>query len=77
MLADSAWRPLYKIGGIAALAAAILFRHNCVSPSVSPRTLIFIPFWDGSFQALDAKDGVGMLINLGVLLVILVLKWRP
>lgn len=28
MLADSTWRPLYKIGGIAALAAAILFRRN-------------------------------------------------
>lgn len=28
MLADPTWKPLYKIGGIAALVAALLFRRN-------------------------------------------------
>jgi hypothetical protein len=35
---------------------------------------IFILFWDGKFQALDDKGGVGLLINLAILAVRFVLR---
>jgi hypothetical protein len=40
-------------------------------------SLIFVLFWDGRLQALDDKGGVGVLINLAILVVILVLQWQP
>jgi hypothetical protein len=38
-------------------------------------SLIFIVFWNGKFQALDDQGGVGLLINLAILVVILVFNW--
>ena len=38
-------------------------------------SVIFLLFWDGKFQALADKGGVGILINLAILVVVLVLKW--
>lgn len=38
-------------------------------------TLLYLLFWDGSFQAWDAKGGIGILINLAILVVVLVVKW--
>jgi uncharacterized membrane protein YphA (DoxX/SURF4 family) len=38
-------------------------------------SLIFIILWDGKFQAMDEKGGVGLLINLVILIIVLVLKW--
>jgi len=38
-------------------------------------SLIFIIFWNGRFQALDDRGGVGLLINLAILVVILVFNW--
>jgi sterol desaturase/sphingolipid hydroxylase (fatty acid hydroxylase superfamily) len=37
-------------------------------------SFIFLLFWDGRFQSLDDKGGVGLLINLVILVVVLVLK---
>jgi hypothetical protein len=38
-------------------------------------SVIFLLFWDGKFQALDDKGGIGILINLAILVVVLILKW--
>lgn len=38
-------------------------------------SLIYIVFWDAGFQALANKGGVGVLINLAILVMVLVLKW--
>jgi hypothetical protein len=38
-------------------------------------SVIFILFWDGRFHALDDKGGIGILINLAILIVVLLLKW--
>lgn len=35
---------------------------------------IFLLFWDGKIQALDDKGGVGILINLGILIAIWIIK---
>ena len=37
-------------------------------------SLIFIVFWDGRFQAMDDQGGVGLLINLAILVGGLVFK---
>jgi hypothetical protein len=36
---------------------------------------IFLLFWDGKFQALADKGGVGILIDLAILVAVLLLKW--
>jgi hypothetical protein len=36
---------------------------------------IYILFWDGKFQTLDDKGGIGLLINLAILAVVMILKW--
>ena len=36
---------------------------------------IFILMWDGGLQRLDDKGGVGLLLNLALLLAILVFQW--
>jgi hypothetical protein len=38
-------------------------------------SLIFIFFWDGRFQAMADQGGVGLLINLAILVLVLFLKW--
>jgi hypothetical protein len=43
--------------------------------AVAISSLIFIVFWDGSFQAMHDKGGVGLLINLAILVLVLILRW--
>jgi len=38
-------------------------------------TIIFILFWDGNWQKWDDKGGVGILINLAILVAVLILQW--
>jgi hypothetical protein len=38
-------------------------------------SLIFIFFWDGRFQAMADQGGVGLLINLAILVLVLILRW--
>ena len=35
---------------------------------------IFLLFWDGKFQALDEKGGVGILLNLAIIVVVFIWK---
>jgi hypothetical protein len=67
---------IFVVGGV-----GLLFRQEWWRPvaigAASLSSLIFILFWDGRFQALDAQGGVGILIDLAILFVILTLKWRP
>jgi hypothetical protein len=61
--------------------AGLFFRQEWWRPAAMGAAafsaLIFIVFWDGSFRALDAKGGIGILIDLAVLAVIVILKWIP
>ena len=36
--------------------------------------VIFILFWNGKFHALDDQGGIGMLINLAILVIVLIWK---
>lgn len=38
-------------------------------------TIIFILFWDGNWQKWNDKGGVGILINLAILVALLKLRW--
>ena len=37
--------------------------------------VIFILFWDGELRKLDDKGGIGLLINLAILVAVLILRW--
>ena len=38
-------------------------------------SILFILFWDGGWQNLDDKGGVGLLINLTILTAVLIFQW--
>ncbi|MBN1428808.1 MAG: hypothetical protein JXB07_10515 [Anaerolineae bacterium] len=46
-----------------------------VASSAVLSTAIFILSWNGKFEALDNQGGVGMLINLAIMVAVLLLKW--
>lgn len=64
----------FLIGG-----AGLLFRQEWWRPVITGTavfsTIIFFLFWDGIAQALDNKGGIGVLINIAVLVIMLILKW--
>jgi hypothetical protein len=38
-------------------------------------SIVYILFWNGSMQNLDGQGGVGILINLAILIAVLILRW--
>ena len=64
----------FVAGGLGLFTQQPWWRPLAVGAAVFS-SLLFILFWDGKFQALDAKGGVGILINLAILVVVLILKW--
>jgi uncharacterized membrane protein YphA (DoxX/SURF4 family) len=38
-------------------------------------SVVYILLWDGRFQGLDNKGGLGILINLAILVALLVFRW--
>ena len=87
MLGDEAIRLLASVSlvlialGFISGGAGLFFRQEWWRPmaigAAALSSVLFILCWDGKFQALDAKGGVGLLINLAILFIILILKWRP
>ena len=65
---------VFLIGG-----AGLLFRQEwwrlIITGTAVFSTIIFFLFWDGIAQALDNKGGIGVLINIAVLVIMLILKW--
>ena len=37
--------------------------------------VVFILFWDGKMQKLDNQGGIGLLINVAILVAVLILQW--
>jgi hypothetical protein len=37
--------------------------------------VIVILFWDGKMQKLDDQGGIGLLINIAILVAVLILRW--
>ena len=49
--------------------------HPAVACSATFSSLIFILLWDGKVQAMNDKGGIGLLINLALLVFTQFLKW--
>lgn len=64
----------YLISGIGLFANQSWWR-SMVAGSAVLSSVLFILLWNGKFQALDDQGGVGILINMIILLVVMVFKW--
>jgi hypothetical protein len=85
LLGDSAARNLtsvllvlaaigFVIGGVGIFAKQAWWRPTIVAVSLFS-SVIYLLFWDGGFQNLDNKGGVGILINLAILAALLIFQW--
>jgi len=62
----------FVAGGAGILVSQTWWRPVVVGSAVFS-TLVYILFWDGKVQNLDDKGGIGILINIGILIIVLVL----
>ena len=61
-------------GGIGILVRQAWWRPVVVGSAVFSAVIIVL-FWDGVVQNLDDKGGIGLLINLAILVALLILRW--
>jgi fatty acid desaturase len=64
----------FVAGGIGILVGQAWWRPVVVG-SAAFSTVIFILFWDGELQKLADKGGIGLLINIAILVALLILRW--
>lgn len=64
----------FAVGGIGIFAKQAWWRPAIVFTSVFS-SMLYLLFWDGGFQHLDNKGGVGILINLAILAALLIFQW--
>jgi hypothetical protein len=64
----------FVAGGIGLFAGQDWWRPVVVA-SAAFSAVLFLLFWDGKAQRLDDKGGIGILINLAILVSLLVLQW--
>jgi hypothetical protein len=85
LLGDEATRLLATIilvlaaSGLAAGGIGVFFRadwwRTVTIASAVLSSLLYFVMWNGQFQRLPDQGGVGILINLAILMLILVFKW--
>jgi hypothetical protein len=63
-------------GAIGALVGQAWWRPVIIGSTVFS-AVVFILLWDGMAQSLDSKGGVGLLIDVAILVALLVLRWSP
>ena len=63
-------------GGIGVLIGQAWWRPVVIGSAILS-SVIFVLFWDGLAQSLDNKGGVGLLINLAILVAIIGLRYSP
>jgi hypothetical protein len=61
-------------GGIGLLVKQAWWRP-AVAGSAAFSAIIFLLLWDGGLQQLDNKGGVGLLINVAILVAVLIFQW--
>jgi hypothetical protein len=64
----------YTAGGFGVFLQQAWWRPTAVVAAVLS-AVIFLLSWDGRLQALADKGGVGILIDMAILVVVLILKW--
>ena len=65
---------LLVAGGLGLLLAQGWWR-TVVAGGVAFSTVLYFLMWNGELQRLDDQGGIGILINLAILVLILVAKW--
>ena len=64
----------FVISGIGLFLRVDWWRNVAIGSAVFSSLLFFV-LWNGKWQALDNQGGIGILINLAILIVILVFNW--
>lgn len=87
LLGDESLRLLASISlvlaavGFVASGAGILLHQDWWRPVVIGvsifSSVLYVLFWDGHWQNLDNKGGVGALINVALLTAVLIFRWPP
>jgi hypothetical protein len=64
----------FVVGGIGIFVGQAWWRPVVVGVTVFS-AVIFVLFWDGELRKLADKGGIGLLINIAILVAILILQW--
>jgi len=64
----------FVTGGIAILLSQVWW-EKIITTVAGFSAVIFILFWDGKLRNLDDKGGIGLLINIAILIALHVLNW--
>ena len=64
----------FVAGGTAILVGQAWWRPVVVGAAAFS-AVVFILFWDGTTQKLDDQGGIGLLINIAILVAVLILQW--
>ena len=65
------------IGGGIGIFASQAWGRPVVIAAATFSSMVYILFWNGSMQNLDAQGAVGILIDLAILLAVLIFRWPP
>ena len=64
----------FVIGGIGLFAKQVWWRPTIIAVAIFSSAL-YVLFWDAGWSHLDNKGGVGILINLAILVALLIFQW--
>ena len=64
------------VGGIGILASQPWWRPVVVGATAFS-SIVYVFFWNGRLQNLDAQGAIGILIDMAILLAVLLFRWSP
>jgi hypothetical protein len=64
------------VGGIGILASQAWWRPVVIGAAAFS-SIVYIFFWNGRMQNLDAQGVVGILIDMAILVAVLIFRWPP
>jgi hypothetical protein len=64
------------VGGIGIFAGQAWWQPVIIAAAAFS-TIVYVLFWNGRMQNLDAQGAVGILIDLAILLAVLIFRWPP
>ncbi|HSB01199.1 MAG TPA: hypothetical protein VLE49_11150 [Anaerolineales bacterium] len=64
------------VGGIGILASQAWWQPLVVGAAAFS-SIVYVFFWNGRLQHLDAQGAVGILIDMAILLAVLIFRWFP
>ena len=65
---------IFVLGGIGIFGRQAWWRPAIMGAAIFS-SIIYLFFWDGGWAHLDNKGGIGILINLAILVVLLMFRW--